>query len=64
MIIVTISDKGGVKLPVDAVQHLGNARHLQVRLNAHGITLTPVHIQAAAKLKAVPEGRSSTRGAA
>ena len=54
MIILTINKKGSVKLPRDLLKSLGDARHLQLRLNAHGISLTPVRIETASSRRDFP----------
>ena len=55
MTILTISKKNTIKLPKEVSLYLRGAKHLQVRLSASGITLTPVQIQPAADLKAIPD---------
>lgn len=54
MTILTITRKGTLRLPNAIIQHLQSAKHLQVRLNAHGLTLTPVNIRSLANHKAIP----------
>ena len=55
MIILTVTKKGTVKLPKEVLDHLRDTRHLQLRFNSHGVTLTPVDIRSVADLKAIPE---------
>ena len=54
MTILTLTDKGTLKMPREVIDHLRDTRHLQVRLNSHGVTLTPVRIQTAANAKNFP----------
>ena len=54
MTILTITQRGTLKLPREVMNHLRDTRHLQVRLNSHGLTLTPVHIQNATSPKNFP----------
>jgi hypothetical protein len=58
MIILTINKKGNIKLPKEVIRHLGNAQHLQIRLNPHGVTLTPVRIESAINIRRIPESQN------
>lgn len=62
MTIITITPKGTIKLPAEIIKHLRSAKHLQVRENAHGITLTPVAIQRANDLHDVPDRKGGKVG--
>ena len=55
MTIITVSKKNTLRLPKEVVGHLRGTRHLQVRLNASGLTLLPVQIQPALSPQAIPE---------
>lgn len=57
MTIITMTPKGTLKLPAEIVKHLRSAKHLQVRENAHGITLTPVAIHRAGDLQEIPDSK-------
>ena len=57
MTILTVSKKNTIRLPKEVVGHLRGTRHLQVRLNASGVTLLPVQIQPAIDPRAIPEPR-------
>lgn len=59
MTIVTMTEKGNIKLPREAVKHLRGAKHLQLKLNGYSIALVPVHIQTAVDLKAIPKADGS-----
>jgi hypothetical protein len=55
MTILTLTKTGALRLPRELLKLLGNPKHLQVRVNATGITLSPVEIQPTMDKKAVPE---------
>lgn len=57
MLIITTTKKGTLRLPKDVLRVLNGTTHLQVRFSAHGITLTPVQIQAAKCLKSIPDAK-------
>lgn len=54
MTILTLSKRGTLRLPKEVLNHLGDAKHLQVRFGSSGIALVPVKIQAQGDLKAIP----------
>ncbi len=55
MVILTVSTKGTIHLPVETLAKLKGSRHLKLRQNAGCITLTPVSISANAERYAIPE---------
>jgi len=57
MTILTISKRGTLKLPKDVVAQLNGVKHVQLRQSSTGIVLTPVQIQVAIDIKAIPDGR-------
>ena len=59
MTILTLTDKGTLKLPREALDHLKDAQHLQLRLNSHGITLMPVRIESANSRKDFPPDKAA-----
>ncbi len=58
MTILTVSKRGTLKLPKEVLHHLCGAKHVQVRLGAGGVGLTPVQIQSAIDLKGIPPQKS------
>ena len=55
MTILTISKRGTLKLPKDIVAAFHGTKHLQVRTTNNGVLLTPVQIQLAVDMKAIPQ---------
>jgi|GEM_PF-3545147 len=55
MNILTLNKRGTLKLPKEIIAELHGAKHLLIRVTATGIALTPVQIQAASELKAIPD---------
>jgi hypothetical protein len=54
MTILTISNRGTLKLPKEIVQHFKGAKHVQVKIGAGSVALTPVQIQYAGDIRAIP----------
>ncbi len=57
MNILTVSKRGTLKLPREALSELNGAKHLLIRATAGGITLTPVKIEAAVSIRGIPAMR-------
>lgn len=55
MTILTLTSTGAVKLPKEIRRALGNPKHLQIRLSATGLTLSPVAVQRSYDRKAIPD---------
>ncbi len=55
MTILTVSKRGTLKLPKDALAHLKGVKHLQLRLGTSGVSLVPVQIHLTVDLKAIPK---------
>lgn len=59
MTILTLTKTGALRLPKDILKHLGNPKHLQIRMNSSGATLSPVQIHPTMDKTAFPEGTKS-----
>ena len=55
MTILTVSKRGTLKLPREAIAHLQGAKHLQLKLGTIGVSLTPVKIT---NIKEIPPAKA------